>query len=183
MTRQPQPCGHRIQAVRPTFVTSSRLRSAFALALALWCAGTGCLLVSYANGMAMGGVGVPETNARSPKDNLKFKAGSRGGHACCKARHRALGNDLFAKGESENGRPNIDLPGQSSSPEANSCCPLTSGSFVSAARGQTDVNHGSGWIPAQALDIGPSINYPATCITQRLLNHEHTYLSSCALLI
>lgn len=179
MTRQPPPCSHKIQAVRPTFVRSSRLRSALALALALWCAGTGCLVVSYANGMAMGGVGVPEARPKSLKANLKIKTAPMGGHACCKARHRSLRNESTVTGNLQT----FDVPGEPSSPEANSCCPLTSGSFVSASLCQTDVTSGSGWLPAQALDVGRSINYPAMCITPRLPNHEHTYLSSCALLI
>ena len=146
-----------------------------ALALMLWCAGTGCL----AHGVAM------VAGAPAPaKTNFSESEMAMNGHACCKARHRSLRNELAAKSNSDNSAGTIALPEDSSSDGASSCCPLTSGSFVVASRSQTNDNNsplvtGTG-LPEQSLVL----QFPANRITpQRLPNHELTYLTCCAFLI
>jgi hypothetical protein len=158
--------------------TISKLRSALALGLMLWCAGTGCL----AHGMAMGGA-APATDSKSAKIDLNQPNMTMNGHACCKARHRSLQKESATKSNSDEGAETIALPEDSSSDGAASCCPLTSGSFVTVSRSQTDdkssVATGTG-LPEQSF----LKQFPASRTAPlRLPNHEQTYLTCCAFLI
>ena len=151
------------------FLTLSKLRSAFALVLVLWCAGTGCL----AHRMGMGG----------STERVVGKNTSMSGHACCKARHRALRNVLTPGSDADTSRLTFTLPEESDPSNANSCCPLTSGSFVTVSRGQTFANDSSELILAATQK-----HTGVTLLTERapqlpLTGGEHTYLEGCALLI
>jgi hypothetical protein len=165
--------------VRLSFLTISKLRSALAFVLVLWCAGTGCL----AHGMAMGGSAERAVSDSSLKDDPSRRNASMGGHACCKARHRALQNASTPGSDSDSTRLTSTLPEESSPSNANSCCPLTSGSFVTVSRGQTCENDGSELILTAAQK-----SIRVTLLTERatklrLTGREHTYLDCCALLI
>ena len=159
-------------------LTISRLRSAIAFGLVLWCAGTGCL----AHGMAMGGSPLAPAN-KSARTNVKPSEMAMNGHACCKARHRSL-----HKGQSgsnlDGSAGTIGLPEESSSDGAGSCCPLTSGSFVIASRSQTNDNNSSAstvtGLPEQSFSVQFT---PNRTTLLRLPNHEQTYLTCCAFLI
>jgi len=154
--------------------TISKLRSALALGLMLWCAGTGCL----AHGMAMGSA-APTPN-KSEKTNLNQSEMAMNGHACCKARHRSLRNESAAKSNSET----IALPEDPSSDGANSCCPLTSGSFVTVSRSQPDNNNSSASTGTGLAEPSFTVQFPASRTTPlRLPHHEQTYLTCCAFLI
>src|SRR5438128_10144021 len=63
----------------------AKLRTAIALALARWCAGVGCMLVSYAHGAAMS----HDQMMSAGHSGLQSFAGLSAtvGHDCCKARH------------------------------------------------------------------------------------------------
>jgi hypothetical protein len=155
--------------------TISKLRSALALGLMLWCAGTGCL----AHGMAMGSA-APASNSKSATTNFKQSEMAMNGHACCKARHRSLQNESAAKLNSET----IALPEDSSSDGANSCCPLTSGSFVTVSRSQQDNSNSSASTGTGLAEPGFIVQFPASRTTPlRLPHHEQTYLTCCAFLI
>ncbi len=160
-----------------TALTLSKLRSALALGLMLWCAGTGCL----AHGMAMGGAASTPNN-KSAKTNISQSEMTMSGHACCKARHRLL--ESRAKSNSDSATEAITLPEDSSSDDAASCCPLTSGSFVTSSRTQTDENNSSASTGTGFIEPGSTVQFPATrAIPLRPPNHEQTYLTCCALLI
>ena len=151
----------------------SKLRSALAVGLMLWCAGTGCL----AHGIAMA------SSAPAPaKTNLSQSENAMNGHACCKARHRSL-RDEFAKANSDDAGT-ITLPEDSSSDGVNSCCPLTSGSFVIASRSQTNDNNSSASVGTGLPEQSFALQFSAIPIVPlRLPNHEQTYLTCCAFLI
>jgi len=160
--------------VKFRFISISSFRSALAFGLVLWCAGTGCL----AHGMAMGGVGL-KANSKAEKSDVAMN-----GHACCKARHRALRNQPISKLNSDDIAGIVTLPEESSPDGVNSCCPLTSGSFVIASRNQT--NDSDNAVPTETGLGEPSVEakLPAHCpIPLRLSNHERTYLTCCAFLI
>jgi len=157
--------------------TTSKLRSALTLGLVLWCAGAGCL----AHGMAMRTVAAaPET--KSTKANSSQAEMAMNGHACCKARHRSL--QSADKSNSDPGPGTIALPEDSSSDDAASCCPLTSGSFVTVSRSQTNdynssASAGNG-LPEQSF----TARFPVDRADPlRLPGHEQTYLTCCAFLI
>ena len=71
----------------PDLKTVLTLRSLLAVALILWCAGAGCMMVSYARAAA-------NENAGSALMGDKV-GGATGmdGHACCKAKHRSQSHD------------------------------------------------------------------------------------------
>jgi hypothetical protein len=159
--------------------TISKLRSALALGLMLWCAGTGCL----AHGMAMTSA-APAPNSNSAKTNFKQSEMAMNGHACCKARHRSLQNRLDAKSDSDGGRETVALPEDPASDDAASCCPLTSGSFVIASRSQTEDNKSSTSTGTRLSDQSFTIKFSANRASPlRLQSREQTYLTCCAFLI
>ena len=155
----------------------SKLRSALALGLVLWCAGTGCL----AHGMAMRTVAAaPET--KSTKANSSQSEMVMNGHACCKARHRSL--QSADKSNSDAGPGTIALPEDSSSDDAASCCPLTSGSFVTVSRSQTNDHNSSASAGTGMPEQSFTARFPVNRATPlRLSGHEQTYLTCCAFLI
>src|SRR5262249_37761062 len=105
------------------------------------------------------------------------------GHACCKARHRALRTARTFAADSDGGAT-FTLPEEFSPDAVNSCCPLTSGSFVLASRDQINNENSSTLTqpggPAQVASL--SLN-PNGAIPPRLPNCEQTYLTCCAFLI
>jgi len=119
------------------------------------------------------------TNANSRQSEMAMN-----GHACCKARHRSLQRESAANSNSDSGSGTIALPEDSSSEDAARCCPLTSGSFVTVSRSQTDDHNsspstGTG-LPQQSF----TARFPANRATPlRLPGREQTYLTCCAFLI
>lgn len=152
-------------------LTIRKLRSVMAFGLTLWCAGAGCLLVSYVQGAAMPSA-KSDTNASSSMEMM--------GHACCKARHGS--RHKVSQTATSATLEQIEVPPTSSS--AMSCCPLTSGSFVTSSRGQsnnddnTDIVH---------KDITASSSFSSRPVLSRALlrlpDQNHTYLRVCAFLI
>src|SRR5262245_23897286 len=87
----------------------------------------GCL----AHGMSMAGV----ARAATSKTKTSKSENAMNSHSCCKARHRSLG-----EAKSKDVPATMTLPEETSEENANSCCPLTSGSYVTASRSQTEAN-------------------------------------------
>ena len=156
----------------------SRLRSTMAFALVLWCAGTGCLIASYAHGVAMGVTREASADAVS----LKVTEASKGGHACCKARHRAL-RGAPSELTAEKLSATFTTP-EESSPVANSCCPLTSGSFVIGSRVQTNDDDSPALEQTRLPESGDTIVFNSNrAVPLRLPHHRYDYLTCCAFLI
>jgi len=160
----------------------NKMRSALAVALTLWCAGAGCMVVSYAHGTAMGAE--PRTPAEA--SSLGQVSGSMSSHSCCKAHYAAKHKPISQRHwtvESSEVANQIALPENAVPSGANSCCPLTSGSFVSTGRVSGDSNIS---VPAGPDSFSAKLNnvqlaprdYPL-----RLLNQEQTYLRCCSFLI
>jgi hypothetical protein len=157
------------------FPAISKLRSALALGLVLWCAGMGCL----AHGMAMRtGASTSQTTSTKAKSDMALN-----GHACCKARRHSLRNESVAKSNSDSAPKTIALPEDSSSDDAASCCPLTSGSFVAVSRIQTSHNNISASSGTGLLELFAERVSLNRATPQRLPGREQTYLTCCAFLI
>jgi len=126
----------------------------------------------------------PAPKSKSIKANSSQSEMAMNGHACCKARHRSLQKESAGKSNSDDGPGTIALPEGSSSDGAASCCPLTSGSFVTVSHSQTDDNNSSAstgtGLPAQSFTIKFS---PTRANPLRLPGREQTYLTCCAFLI
>jgi hypothetical protein len=187
ITRQSQEPGATIRQVFASPKTISRLHSALAFALTLWCAGTGCLMVSYARTAAMASAEIPAS--QSPERSLAEASASMGSHACCKARRgSSRGHAHSATGQTESasqpGFQQAALPGDPASSSASSCCPLTSGSFLTQSRSQSDDDR------VLALGHNDSLSFALTdsqihfrAIPLRLFSQERSYLTGCAFLI
>jgi hypothetical protein len=162
-----------------------KLQSALAFTLVLWCAGAGCMLVSYAHSASMANPEAATAQANGPAwTGLSASAGT---HSCCKARHSS---QHVASANSHRPAPlaagfeEIALPESSNSSDAMSCCPLTSGAFVVSARQSvrddraSQVNKGDA--PALVLaDVAAT----RRALPLRLPNQNQTYLRCCAFLI
>jgi hypothetical protein len=161
-------------------VLRGKFRSALTFALMLWCAGAGCMIVSYAHAAAMSA-----TDANS--GSAVHASGSVGTHDCCKARHASehrLASSTVVHTSSPwslmDREAITDVP---SSSIAVNCCPLTSGTFVVNSRERivnenAPVSHGLE--PATAV-----INIAETplAIPLRLPDQNQTYLRGCVFLI
>src|SRR5438067_2005749 len=67
---------------------SKKFRSVLAFGLVLWCAGAGCILISYAHGAAMS-----RADSLHSGKNWGSITASAGSHDCCKARHSSSKRD------------------------------------------------------------------------------------------
>jgi len=165
---------------------SKKFRSALAFGLVLWCAGAGCILISYAHGAAMS-----SADSLHSGKNWGSITASAGSHDCCKARHSSSKrNDRVARAHTESnpqfsaGFEQVALPELPAPTGATSCCPLTSGSFVTASRVQLSNSNLSLMARAISLPLaltnselaplGHSIHLP---------NLNQTYLRDCVFLI
>lgn len=186
-TRQNQQPGATIRPVHPDPKTISKLRSTLAFALTLWCAGAGCMIVSYARAGAMNNADVPAS--QSSGQSLGDAPASMGSHACCKARHSsARGHARVAASRtastSLSGFEQAALPGEPVSSGATSCCPLTSGSFVNQSRSQSDDDKVLALSHIDSLSFAlMNSQTPFRAIPLRLFNQERSYLTGCAFLI
>src|SRR5437773_7909365 len=147
--------------------------------LVLWCAGTGCL----AHGIAM--VGAAPALSNTPATSSAKQTGmAMTGHACCKARHRALAHKTTPTSDADDSDTTVALPEDSTPDGANSCCPLTSGSFVVASRSQATDNDNPVLTERGYHEESLTVPLSGRCPSpQCLLNHERTYLTCCAFLI
>jgi hypothetical protein len=155
------------------------LRPSLAVMLMLWCAGTGCLLVSYAHA-AGAGDDISNTVMMHLGAGVEGRAGTA--HTCCKARHSA-------RHKISGTRPDNLFNGPALSdalPPANSmsCCPLTSGAFLTSAPARTG-NKNTGAIKLN--DLPPSINgitrVPSPVFKPAFQDQSHSHARNCVFLI
>ena len=144
-----------------------------AIALMLWCAGTGCMMVSYARA-AGPEAAAAESNSPAAEDMAGMPA--------CHAQHKKNRKVTTAITSPSLSVGQFNLPGPARSGAMN-CCPLTSGSIAATSRSQSNsaapvlANTGS-----QLTDLITSRTRPVA-VPLRLPNRAHSYLLGCAFLI
>ena len=157
---------------------AGKMSKALALALMFWCAGAGCMMVSYAQGA------MREMDSSDGVDmsSMTHMSGSMDAHACCKAKHKNARRSQAASQSkfSEFKEFTVPAPVQSA---AMSCCPLTSGSIVFASRsnGNDDASVLSN-TDSSAFKLFSS-NQKPVAPPLRLPNRANSYLLDCAFLI
>lgn len=157
-----------------------KARWAIAVALMLWCAGAGCALGTYAHA-AMRNQGPPQVEA----DGMAMTGLSAGAgtHSCCKSRHSSERAPAIAHGYAS-GLGEVALPESSSSSDAASCCPLTSGTFVVTVRQSVGDDRASHVIKSDAPALVlADVHATPRALPLRLPNQNQTYLRGCAFLI
>lgn len=150
---------------------------ALAIALMLWCAGAGCVLVRSAQGADIGFGDSALTDSMNPGEMGAAK------HAAChanqgrRAQKEASSRARLTKAFEQR---NFPRPGR---PDAMSCCPLVNGLFVTNSRAQTHDD-------ASIIAINDSSSFALTNsspapldVPLRLPNQHHVYLRVCAFLI
>jgi hypothetical protein len=138
----------------------------------LWFAGTGCLIVSYAQASTMSSAGVETTES----------AGMVSHKSCHAAPQRNNQQAADAKSGTA-GVDQISFPAPSRS-DAMNCCPLTSRSIATASRVQVTDDHKSAPAADAANDLKLSSASSAPLdVPLRLPNQHHLYLRGCAFLI
>jgi hypothetical protein len=167
-----------MRAVKPSRKIISRLRSALTVVLVLWCAGAGCMLVSYARGAAKVSSGSAAGGHAS---------GSMGTHDCCKARHkseRRAASSIMDHASSSEFLANLEgLAEVPNSSNAMSCCPLTSGTFAVNGRQSISDDNASESPAAKPVSALTSFAASPLAMPLRLPNHNQTYLRGCVFLI
>lgn len=151
-----------------------RFRSAIALVLMLWCAGTGCMLVTSARATTPDPDNQPTSEAES----------STASHGSCHASTPPKKAPKAHSNSAPAGVKRLSLPAMPGSQGAMSCCPLTSGSIATASRVQTNddrltaVGHDEfSYLPSGTRGSAP------LAIPLRLPNQDQTYLRCCVFLI
>ncbi len=150
---------------------------ALAIALMLWFAGAGCLVVSYAQLSPVASAGA-ETS-----ESAEASAGMASHKSC----HAAQQRDNQQAANTKSGPAVVDqisFPGPSRS-DAMNCCPLTGRSIVAASRVRVTDDHKSAPAADAANDReSSSASSPAPLVVPlRLPNQHHLYLRGCAFLI
>ena len=153
------------------------LRSVIAMALIFWCAGTGCMMVSYARA-AMN----EDAATEAVEQPMAAMSAAMDAHACCKAKHKSL-SKAHPRQRSAAGDLKEFTPPASEPSGAMSCCPLTSGSIVVGSRAQTN-DQASELAPTDSASLKlTSSNQTPVAIPLRLPNRARSYLLDCAFLI
>jgi len=188
VSRQVRQSGATIHTMHSNSKVISRLRLALAFGLSLWCAGAGCMMVSYAHAAAIVNSEIPDS--KFAQTGVGDASGSMASHACCKARHSASKQDGNSSGKSTDsfsqavtGFQQVALPLEPASSDAISCCPLTSGSFVVQSRSASGDEDSSLSTRYALTSILTSSGSALRAIPLRLPVKTRTYLSCCALLI
>jgi len=154
-----------------------KLLKALAIAMMFWCAGAGCMMVSYAKG-AMSDMDSP---AASDAPAMHHMSGAMDAHGCCKAKRRGAKRSNSAESTAgEFTEFTIPVPVQGNSMN---CCPLTSGSIVVASRSASN-DEAPALSQTQSSDFRllPSERKPVVA-PLRLPNRAGSYLLDCAFLI
>ena len=156
------------------------LRSFLALVLMFWCAGTGCMMVSYARAAA-----ADLSSAAGMMDHAMAGSMSTDAHACCKAKRSATkGHRQHADSKPLSTELNLlTMPSTPAPAGVMNCCPLTTGSIVVSSRSQSN---DSATVLQQRNSSSHSLisSHPAPlAIPLRLPNRTHSYLLDCAFLI
>src|SRR5688572_19467914 len=107
--------------------TISRFRGPLAFALILWCAGTGCMIVSYARAE------VNKAVLHGTDHDMRESANSMNGQACGKSKRQSAkqSHARILRGHEKSRAVNADFKRITSSTQcpsrAMSCCPLITG--------------------------------------------------------
>jgi hypothetical protein len=134
------------------------------------------MAVSFARGASM------STSGLSAEKHLDDKPSSAGAHACCKARHAASRAGSSHTDSNFSGFQEAALPGFPVQSDAASCCPLTSGSFVTASGTEVVQDNSAASNHLESFLIRDIRRVP-TEIARRLPDQNQTYLRGCAFLI
>lgn len=156
-----------------------KISKALAIALTLWCAGAGCVLVSYARTAA---INCAETGVSESIESTSREMASS--HESCHAKRNGKNRKAaIATPAVTNTLAQFRTPAPARS-GAMSCCPLTSGLILSASRVQPNDNHGDA--PAADastdLELFSALSAPLD-VPLRLPNQNQTYLRCCVFLI
>jgi hypothetical protein len=151
------------------------LAKALAVALMLWCAGAGCVLVRSAQATAVGG-----DSALADSMNPGEMGASQ--HAACHAKHAQKAKASRSQPQLTKAFEQRNTPGPGRS-DAMSCCPLVNGLFVTSSRGHAQDDAG-------VIALNDSTSFALTNsspapldVPLRLPNQHHLYLRVCAFLI
>jgi hypothetical protein len=167
-------------------VVLRNLRSAITLGLMFWCAGAGCMLVSYAHSAAMSAGDAALVGSAQSSSGM---SASMGAHSCCKARHASSKHSPEARASSHASEvaavfERAELPEAPTPSGAMSCCPLTSGTFVVTARTRTNDSNSSALAAKDLLSrVLTNSQAPPRAFPLRLPNQNQTYLRGCVFLI
>jgi hypothetical protein len=155
----------------------AKLFKTLAIALMLWCAGTGCVLVRSAQATDIGA----GNSALADSMNAGEMGASQ--HAACHAKQAQKAP------QASRSRPqptkafeqrNTPGPGRS---DAMSCCPLVNGLFVTSSRSHTQDETSITAINDSALLALTNSSSAPLVVPLRLPNQHHLYLRGCAFLI
>ena len=162
----------------------NHLRSILAFALVLWCAGAGCVISSCAHAASMDAVPHPESSSGAA--NWGDVSASAGAHGCCHSRHHAIarGRHAALKPDDPFSLAHSSLPESPGSSGATSCCPLISGTFLSAARYGVDRETATvlSASPA-AIIVASRAKFAAPPQPTHLPNQAQSHLFNCVFLI
>jgi hypothetical protein len=170
------------------WVSIRSLRQIVASTLMLWCAGAGCMLVSYTHAAAL-------TRANLSRNHFAMQsasgiAASMATHSCCKVRRPSAQRHAGAKAsltklnsESSSSFEQVALPEEPVPSGAMSCCPLRSGSFV-VTQAHSGDTYPSVLASKNTHSPVPTNLQPAPRVYPlRLPTQNQTYLRVCAFLI
>ena len=152
---------------------TSKLTKALAIALMFWCAGAGCMMVSYARAgdkvtaVADSGSSASEEMAAVP---------------ACHAHKQKTRKAKTSKATTADtvGQFNLPTPSRSG---AMSCCPLTTGSIAPASRSQSNSSAPAVTHPDFQLPNLINTQTAPVAVPLRLPNRAHSYLLDCSFLI
>ena len=177
--------GHRarIRAVRLDAKRFFNFRSIIAVSLMFWCAGAGCMLVSYARASMIDSA----DSSASAAGMMVEASSSMDAHACCKARHRSAnrtGEQLGSRANSTYAEQSLfTIPAAPTQSGVMNCCPLTSGSIVVASRSQSNDRAPVSLNANSSSLLLTNSDPPPLAVPLRLPNRAHSYLLDCAFLI
>jgi hypothetical protein len=157
------------------------LRSLLALSLVLWCAGAGCMMVSYARAATN-----HTSGAAALMDHAMGGSMSMDAHACCKAKRRASKATRPSESRRSFESAGLNLLALPSTPTQSgvmNCCPLTTGSIVTASRSQSNDHATTLQQSAGRSFLSISSDPLPLAVPLRLPDRAHSYLLDCAFLI
>lgn len=160
---------------------AQKLRSFIAIALMLWCAGTGCIAVSYANANmrmseVIGAHALPDGQRATASESMMRM------HGGCAAHHRKSIQKSIVQ-DSPDTPEQAALPSSPTESGVMDCCPLKSGSIVVSTRSQTN-DSASVLADAPPKIFSFSNATPAPlAVPLRLPDQNQTYLRGCVFLI
>jgi len=171
----------RIHAVIRAVQRVIRIRSVLAFALMFWCAGTGCMMVSYARAASADSSAANDVFAHALAGSMSTDA-----HACCKAK-RTSTKTHHGRAESKS-TSSVELnllmpPSTPTQTGAMNCCPLTSGSIVVSSRSQANDTSTDLQQTDSSSQLLIKSDFAPLSIPLRLPNRAHSYLLDCAFLI